>query len=266
VTAATTVIGAHAADPNIDPQYESFAVSVEAPPPPPVVFRERFDSAFENNVNGVFLDRLQPLNIIEWNLQLPGKDFADNLRARAASGARSAFVDSIEYGARDAVADAPLIWWLDERNGWFADLLRGSIDNVAEESVSPLSLSYQGTEQSWWHSLLNNGGTHYGIRPFRTSPYAYVSHGITDGEKTLLLANVRYYYDRFANHRFELALSLPVAYGMMLDLGSAYEFGVRNEQQVALKLLKELKGGGVVHFGIEVRERPMLIAGISFGW
>lgn len=263
VTAA--VAAAHAADPGVGPQDGSFALSVETPRPQADFFWQRFDYGFDDNVNDIFSDSLQPLNVIRWNVQLRGRDFSDNLRERANGRARSAFTKSVEYGAREVVVELPFMIWLDDHQSWLAELLRGSIGNVSEEGVAPLDLSYEGVEQSWWRNLAR-GGTHYGIRPFRTSPYAYISHGITDGEKTILLANVRYYYDRLANHRVELALSVPLAYGMALDFGSAYEFGTHDEQRLVVKLLKELKGGGVAHLGFEVREHPALIAGISFGW
>jgi hypothetical protein len=264
--AAVMVAAARAADPaDIGPHDSVFAFSVEAPRPEPAFFWQRFDDGFTDNANDIFADALRPLKVIQWNLDLAGRDFSDNLRQRAGSRARQAFFKSAEYGTREAVVDLPLMLWLEEHNGWFADLVRGSLDDVAEESISPLSLSYERVEQSWWKRLAS-GGLHYGVRPLRTSPYAYVSHGITDGENTILLANVRYYYDHFSNHRVELALSLPLAYGMTVSFGSAYEFGAHEDQKLVVKLEKELKGGGVAHVGFEVRDHPALIAGITFAW
>jgi hypothetical protein len=258
---------ARAADaPDPGSQYSAFAISVESPRPLPAFFWQRFDDGFTDNANEVFADALQPLKVIQWDLDLPGKNFPDNLRQRVASRASFAFMKSVQYGTREAVVDLPLMAWLDEHDGWFADLLRGSIDDVGEEEVSPLRLSYERAEQSWWKRLADSG-THYGLRPFRTSPYAYVSHGFTDGgDNTVLLANLRYYYDHFAHHRVELALSVPMAYGMTLDFGSAYEFGAHEDQKLVVKLLKEIKGGGIAHVGFEVRDHPTLIAGITFPW
>jgi len=91
-------------------------------------------------------------------------------------------------------------------------------------------------------------------------------NGFSDGEKTILLTHVRYYYDRLSNHRVELALSVPIAYGMAFDFATSHQFGTRNEERLVVKLLKELKGGGVAHLGFEVKQHPALIAGISFGW
>jgi hypothetical protein len=261
----TMVAGAHAADTGVGAQTGAFSVSVEPPRPQPAFFWERFDDGFGDHANDIFSDALQPLNAIRWNLDLPGRDFGVNFRERASSRARNAFGKSVEYGTREAAMEMPFMIWLDEHQGWLASLVRDSVGNVDEEAVAPLGLTYRGVEQSWWRSMAA-GETHYGVRPFRTSPYAYLSHGITDGEKTILLANVRYYYDRFSNHRVELALSLPIAYGMALDFGSSYQFGTRDEHRVAVKIVKQLKTGGIAQLGFEARQHPTLIAGISFAW
>jgi hypothetical protein len=264
--AGTAAVGAFAADQGINPRFENFALSVESPPPVPVVFWERFDFAFASDVNAVFADALQPLNTVRWNMELRGKDFSESFLNRSASRARSAFAESVEYSTREAAIETPFIWWLEDRQGWFANLLRGSIGSVAEESVGTLNISYHAVEQSWWRRLSENGGTYYGIRPFSTSPYVYMGQTITDGEKAILMANVRYYYDRFADHRFELALSVPLAYGLTLDLGSSYQFGTHTQQRFVMRFLKEFKRGGIANLGFDVQQRPMLIAGISVRW
>jgi hypothetical protein len=257
------VAEAHAADWGSDPHDSSFALSIQAPQPEPLFFWQRFNFAFDNEVNDRFADTLQPLNAIRWNIDLRGRDFSDNFRERASSRARFAFTRTVQYGLREAAVDFPFMIWLDDHQTWFANLLRDSVANVSEEYDGPVDLSYRGVEQSWWRNL-SEGGTHFGVRPLRTSPYAYVSHGITDGDRTILLTHVRYYYDRFSDHRVEFAFSVPLEYGMAFDFASAYKFGAR--ENVVVKLLKELKGGGVAHVGFEVKQHPALIAGISFGW
>ena len=263
---AAAVVGARAADTGVGPQDASFALSLVSPPPPPVVLWQRFDSAFENKANGIFSDALQPLNVVQWNIDLRGRDFSDNFRERASARARGAFTKSLEYSAREAVVDLPFMVWLNENEGWFASLLRGSIDNVNEEIAAPLDISHQSVLETRWRNEASSG-TQYGIRPLRMSPYAYLSHGITDGQRTILLAHVRYYYDHFADHRVELGFSVPLEYGMALDLGHSYQFGSHDQQRLAVKLIKELKGGsGVAHVGFEIRQHPALIAGVTFAW
>jgi hypothetical protein len=264
---AMMAVGVRAAEPDASPPEfaNHFSLSLVSPPPEPVVFWQRFDFAFDNKAEDIFADALQPLNVIRWNVDLRGRDFSDNFRELAASRARGAFVHTAEYGARDAATEMPLMLWLDDHEGWFADLLRGTIDNTSEETVKPLSASHEGYEQARWRDEASRG-THYGIRPLRTSPYAYVSQGISDGERTVLLAQLRYYYDRFNEHRFEFAFSVPLQYEMSLDVGSSYQFGAHDQQRLAIKLVKELKGGGVAFTGLELRQHSALIAGISFGW
>lgn len=266
--AAAAAIGARAANPDFNPQESDFAVSIETSPREPVYFWERFDTAFQSDVNDVFVDALSPLNAIRWNFNLPGRNVSQGFYDRTTSAADSALVDSIDYSTREAMVETPFVLWLDAHQGWFAELLRGSVDDVGEQSLSPLNASYRAVQQTWWRTLLQNGGTFYGIRPFSTSPYAYVSRGITDGGgNTVLLANVRYYYDHFSDHRIELSLSVPVAYGLSVDLGSAYRFGSNeNNRSFAVQVLKEFNKHGIAHLGFEVRERPIIIAGVTFTW
>lgn len=265
--AATSAVAAQAADQDYPPQPTSFALSIETPPKEPFFFWDRFNYAFEGDVNNVFADALNPLNSVRWNLQEPGPDFSARFYSRTSRAVRGALLDSFDYGSREAAVNTPLASWLDTRQGWFGDLIRDSVGSVAEESITPLNVTYRAEEQSWWHTLLRDGETHYGIRPLSSSPYAYVGRSVRDGaDNVLFLANLRYYYDHFSQHRFELALSVPLVYGIALDLGSAYQFGTHDERDFAVRLLKELKGGGIATIGVQVRQRPILMAGITFTW
>ena len=264
---AMTAGGARAAEPDANPPgLEShFSLSLVSPPPEPVVFWQRFDYAFDNRANDIFADALQPLNVVRWNVDLRGQDFSDSFRERAASRVRGAFLRTAEYGARDASMEMPLLLWLDDYQSWFANLLRGSIDNTSEETVKPLDAAHEGFEDARWRDEASRG-THYGLRPLRTSPYAYVSQGFSDGERTVLLAHMRYYYDHLSRHRVEVALSVPLAYAMSFDVGSSYEFVSHDQGRVAVKLVKQLKGGGMAFTGLEVRQHSALIAGITMAW
>jgi len=263
---AMMAVGARAAEPGASPEFAShFSLSLVSPPPEPVVFWQRFDYSFENKANDVFADALQPLNVIRWNMDLRGRDFSDSFRERADSRARGAFIRTAEYGARDAAMEMPIVLWLDDHQSWFANLLRGSIDNTTEETVKPLEASREGLQQARWRNEASRG-THYGLRPLRTSPYAYVSQGFSDGERTVLLAHMRYYYDHLSRHRVEVALSVPLAYAMSFDVGSSYEFASHDQGRVAVKLVKQLRGGGMAFTGLEVRQHSALIAGITLAW
>src|SRR5207247_6780934 len=135
----------------------------------------------------------------------------------------------VGYGAREATVALPVLLWRNYRQGVLADFLRNSVDSVAEEDVAPLDLRYRPVERSWWRRLSESGGVHYGIRPFRTSPYTFVSLGIKQGDNLLALANVRYHYRNFADHRFWIALSVPLAQGIAFEVCSSYPFWRQSE-------------------------------------
>jgi hypothetical protein len=87
---------------------------------------------------------------------------------------------------------------------------------------------------------------------------------LKDGDRVLLLTHVRYHYVNFADHSFEFALSLPLARGFSVNLGTSYQFGRHDdEKRVALKLTREFKRGSILHVGLELRERPAFLAGIT---
>jgi len=203
---------------------------------------------------------------MNWRIELPDNSY-DHVNERATSAARDALSKSVVYGVREALVDLPIMLWLQERQGLLADFLRNSIDSVGEEEVAPLDVSYRLVERSWWKRLSENGGVHYGIRPFRTSPYAFLSLGLKDGDTLFLLRPVRYYYDPFVDHRFEIALSVPLKHGFAIDVGTSYQFGRHSEEKgLAVKLFKEFKSGGILHVGLEARERPVFFAGMALPW
>ena len=203
---------------------------------------------------------------MNWSIELAGSDYED-FRERTTSAARHALSKSIVYGVREAAVDLPIMLWIKDRQGFLADFLRNSVDSVGEEAVAPLDVSYRLVERSWWKRLTESGQVSYGIRPFRTSPYTFLSLGIKDGDRLLLLGHVRYYYCHFADHRFEISLSVPLAHGFAIDLGTSYQFGRNGEEErLVVKVSKELKAGGIVHVGLEARERSAFFAGIAFPW
>jgi hypothetical protein len=265
--AVVAIMQTHAAaDPAADNDYSRFAVSIEMPRKELLPMWERFDVAFSERADDVFADQLRSFKMIRWNIEFADWNF-DHYRQRTSSAGQHAFTKSITDSAREAATDLPFFAWLEEHQSFVGTFVRNSVGNVEEESLSPLSPSFGGVERSWWRRLADQGELRYGLRPFKTNPYAYVSYGIKDGDTLLLLTHVRYHYDHFADHQFEFAVSVPLAYGLAVDVGTSYQFGQHGEEKkLVLKLFKELKKGGIVHVGFEVKERPMLIAGTTFTW
>jgi len=257
-------VGVHAADDGVLLQHGNSVPPIEAPPGE--AFLERFKVSFGQSANDVFADRFHPFSIMNWNAEMADRPY-DEFRERITSAARNGFVKSVAHGLREAAVDLPVLVWLQERQGLLADFLRNSLDSVAEEAVAPTDVSYRSVERSWWKRVSQNDTVHFGIRPFRADPYAFLSLGIKDGDSLLLLANLRYYYRPLVEHMIEAAFSVPLAHGFALDLGAAYKFGQHgNEERFVVKLFKEFKSGGILHVGLEAREHPAFFAGLALPW
>jgi len=234
----------------------------------PATFWERFKVVFDHRAAGMFEDQFHPLNFVNWEIQWKDRDF-NHLSEHNAGMARHAFADAFRSSARDAALslDLPGLEWLRERQGFLPEFLWYSLDSVEEQSVSPLNPSYRSVERSWWSELSEGGRLRYGVRPFRTDPYAFLSWRIKDGDSVWLLGNARYYFRNFGDHCFELALSAPIARGFSIDLGTSCQFGRhRLEKKAVLKLLKTFKSGGVLNVALEAQQHPTLYAGITVPW
>jgi len=254
-----------AADPDLRLQHKLYPALAEPPEETAITFWECFKVAFDRNLDDSFADKFHPLSVLNWSLK-PAEAETDSefFRDHSTRAARNALVGSAENGARIAAVDLPLLLSLEERQGVIADFLRNSVGNVEEEAVAPLDPSYRQAERSWWQELSESGEVCYGIRPFRANPYAFVSLCVKDGDRLLLLGHLRYHYEHFADHCFELAASVPLARGFAVDLGTSYQFGRHaEEKRLVVKLSKELNGGGIVHVGLELQDRPGLVAGIT---
>lgn len=239
-------------------EYRLPEIKLQAASPESFTLWEKFESDIQLNAARIFTDRFHPLQTLQWDLSL------ENFRTQPTHTARKALTRTLSTSARAAVVDLPLVLWLEDRQGFLVDLLKSTVEENDEEAVNPLDPSYRATEKSWWQRLADNRNVCFGVRPFRTSPYAYLSTTVRNGEALLLMAHLRYHYSNFAAHQFEVALSMPLSPGLALELGTAYQISEHSDMSVVvLKLAKQIGRHGVVHAGIEVQEHPRFLAGIS---
>ena len=242
--------------------YKPPVIVVRSPDEIPVTFWERFEFEFENSSETIFTDRFHSFKSLDWYLEADGDASAFGERAtRLASRSLSR---SAGVGFRRAVIEEPFVAWLKEQPSVVTELILYALDTEDEDAVAPLDPTYHTRERSWWNQLSERPGFRYGLRPFQESPYAFVSSGIWRGDSLLALAHVRYHYRRFADHQFELAMSVPLAPSIALDLGTAYQFGRHDDvKKIVVKLSKQLRNGGVVHIGVEAQDRPTFLVGVS---
>lgn len=244
-------------------EYEVPKIVLDSPVDLPANFWERFKFSFEQNAEQVFTDRFHSLNTTQWYMALADRNAAE-IRDATSRAARQAFSRSVTVSFREASFDLPIMLWLEGQRGFWADLVLQSVDTVGEEAVSPLNPAYGVLERSWWNRMAESHGLHYGIRPFRTSPYAFVSAGIWSDETLFVLVHLRYHFQQFTEHKFELALSVPLAHGFAIDVGTAYQFGRETEQrQMVLKLSKQMRNGGILYVGMEAQQRPTFLVGVA---
>lgn len=130
----------------------------------PVTFWERFEFSFESRAERIFTDRLHSLNTMNWHFELAGRA-AEDFRESSAHAASRALSRSLAVSLREATFDLPLLVWLRENRGFFADLVLNSMDAYGEEAVDPLNPSYRPLERSWWRAVADSRSFSYGLRP-----------------------------------------------------------------------------------------------------
>jgi len=261
--AAAVASAAQGATGNLDLQNELRQAIPDLQAEQPSGFMSRWRAAYNVQTDEVFADRLNPLKVMEFSLTRPGASWEETVQ-RGDRAVKAAFAKSFEFSLRDASLGLPLMNWVDERQDMFGSFLADSVDAVEEESVSPFDLSSGQAERTWWKSLATKRAYRFGLRPFMTSPYAYLAVRLKEAGETIVLGNMRYYFQNFADHKFELSLSFPMPGGIALDLGTFYQFGPHHEQhRFVAKLFKPLKFGGMAHLGVEVQKDPVLFAGIT---
>jgi len=113
-----------------------------------------------------------------------------------------------------AVASLPLEFWQDHWEGWFGNVLAGTIGNPEEEHLQYTSVTYSAVRSSWERA--NEGsGVQWGLRPWRTNPYVYVlaKAGHYEG-RSLITAEGRAGYTMLGSSKLEarVALALPSSF------------------------------------------------------
>ncbi|HMP84549.1 MAG TPA: hypothetical protein PKA41_17785 [Verrucomicrobiota bacterium] len=226
-------------------------------------FIERFKQAFNERADETFSDSFGPFERMHRYLRHSDGSWRDYLD-KIDDAAGDSIYSSLEYSLRDAALTLPLGSWMNQNHDFLSDFFVNSVDAVEEESVAPLNPNYVPNERRWWRRIAKSETFQYGVRPFRTDPYAFLSFQVMDTGRPALLGHVRYFYRDFADHRFQLAVSMPFEAGIALDMGTAYQFGANDDEMKAVvKFTKTFRSGGVAHLGMELRNTPTLVAGIT---
>jgi hypothetical protein len=268
--AAVAVVEASAADLSAVFTYQQSPILYGNPrEAEPAEFWDMFDVAFNQRAPGVFQDQFNPLNFRNFTSRTDGDirhlwDYNPDNARMAMHAFSSLFRSSAQEAALEL--DLPILEWLREQQGFLADFLWNSYDSVSVEERSVPSQD-RSDERSWWNEQSDSDSLRYGMRLFRTDPYAYLSWRIKDGEHVWLLGDARYYYRIFGGQRIELTLSAQVVDGLSIEFGTSYAIGMHQaEKKAALKMLKTFKGGGFLQVALEACQQPRLTASITMPW
>lgn len=118
-----------------------------------------------------------------------------------------------------AFATLPIDEWEEHSEGWITSLILGSLGNPEEEHLRLTSISYSDVRATW-ETANRRAGIQFGIRPWRTSPYAYIlAHAGHWNGRPLLTFEGRARYTMFGSARLEGRLTMPLPSGFRLGGG-----------------------------------------------
>lgn len=229
--------------------------------PEPAVQEESFWGSFKTTYSSIsenlYWSQLNPLRMGRLLTRFP--DQSEKFLRQVDDAAKSATWHSFEYSAREALLDSPGMLWLRERSDPFAVFFKNSIGSVAEEEINSKDVTYRSVPESWWRNLYGEG-VQYGIRPFRTSPYAFVGFGVGPKSDPFALLDFRYYLHGFTRQHVELVSSVPLGRGYSIEVGTSYQ--VRRDgwtPGLTVKCTKEFRHFGAFFAGWESTRETLFV-------
>lgn len=184
-----------------------------------------------------------------------------------------------------AFATLPLDEWEEHSESWLGSLILGSLGNPEEEHLRLTSITYSDVRATW-ETAGRKAGIQFGIRPWRTTPYAYVlAHAGHWKGQPLITFEGRAKYTMFGSARLEGRLSMPLPSGFRLGGGISVDpmrlggnepdptgFGITLER--VLRLSGQRRDAvfyvgfrsGLIQDGYSTRHENLIVAGLSKTW
>jgi hypothetical protein len=184
-----------------------------------------------------------------------------------------------------AFATLPLDEWQDHSQSWITSLVLGSLGTPEEEHVRLTAIAYSDVRAAW-ETTDRKAGIQFGIRPWRTSPYAYIlAHAGHWNGGPLITFEGRARYTMFGSARLEGRLSMPLPSGFRLGGGISVDplrlragepdptgFGVTLERVIRFNgrspdaLFYVGFRSGLIQDGYTMRHENVIVAGLSKTW
>jgi len=225
-------------------------------------------------------DRFEQLVTRRWmSLFVHSSTFESVSPERIESIGKNALTKSVIQSGREILLETSLALnirdYLDDTLQGAGQFIMTSLGSVDEEEIETVSLDFQGTGYSWWNELRRGNRIRYGIRPFRTSPYAFMGLRLNDGaDGELLFANLRYYFYRFESHRVEALFTVPLVDKWNFNTGVAYsnaDQDIEDGRELAWTLrlerpLWEVNPYGSFFVSADVGQESRILFGLSAFW
>jgi hypothetical protein len=191
-------------------------------------------------------------------------------------------LDSLRTAALEVL---PLGLWQDYWQSRLADFIAGTIANPQEEHVNLTSGSFSALRFSW-ERMNDSAGIHWGLRPWRTSPYAYfLAHaGHFDGQ-SLVTVEARAGYKLLGATSMEGRLTFQLPGGFRLAAGRSFDLtsggaagGIAEHLGVTLERVvnaRSLIPGSIFYIGFNSdihrsssnpHQANYIVAGLSKRW
>lgn len=126
---------------------------------------QKYHYDFTNRLSIAVERRLSSLKNLERNWRFSHDPTM--LSSRYERAVVGSLTEGLEFGAEEALYNTSLGVWSRGLGHWFAEMMFGNTD----ERYMSIDSS-EGVSQRWWDHA---GALHYGMRPFRMEPYAFIS-------------------------------------------------------------------------------------------
>ena len=206
-------------------------------------FNERAKDEWEQKMDRLSADYLHHFDInMRWLRYENYNDFEKSVNRKGKALIRK----PIEYGLREAVAEAPIIYSLGEKNDFLRRLIKNSVGNTSEEEIMPTEITYttntitigaDTNKVSFWKTLSSNlreAKQYPGVRPL-----ILAFHLFTNAVNPILLFSAIYLEKTFgASDPFKVKtfLSVIAAYTLGAVIGGALSDKIGHRRMVLASL------------------------------
>ncbi|HEY9583480.1 MAG TPA: hypothetical protein VJI66_00770 [Candidatus Paceibacterota bacterium] len=234
-------------------------------------FSERAKDEWEQRLDRLSADYLHHFDVnMRWLRYENYDDFERSMNRKGKALIRK----PIEYGLREVIAEAPIIYFLGEKSDFLRRFIKNSVGNTSEEEIMPAEITYTtntitiGTDtnkvsflRTFWKENVE-----YGVRPFRMNPYLYSEFKLGPSKQPLAYADFRLHYKEFSFIQYETLVSVPLGKRFIFDFGYRDEIGDDEHDRINFRIHRPFKRfRGRFFVGFSKAEHQFYYFGLEIG-